>query len=100
VHRASARTARDGRFAIDGALDHGALVVAEAGDGQRFEVGPARAGVPVKIVVDALREVAGRVIDEAGQPAASATVWVERDGAWITDTTTDVDGRFALPVTV
>lgn len=91
-----ARTDSEGRFEIDTlyAGEH-RLRVSSSGHGAIGRSGVEPGGTELRIVLERVGSVAGRVTGPEGRPAAGATVLIAGSGIWpARQTQTDDEGRF------
>ncbi len=102
----TARTDRNGEFSIGGipAGNRGLLIMAEAFAPAYVPVSGTKDVKPVEITLDAGRAVAGRTVDESGNPIANARIQVDD---WILpnafrkhltrNVISGADGHFSIP---
>ena len=99
VSRPEVRTGNDGSFRIENLPAMAYTLVANAAgrpqETQEIEVPGSSPIEDLKVVIASGYPIAGRVVDEEGNPVERARVH-HYDGSFSNDTTTDPDGRFRL----
>ena len=93
------RTDEEGRFEVD-TLHPGehAVRVSSPGHGSIARSGVSPGGRELRITMERVGSVAGRVVDPEGEPRAGATVVIAGSGLWpARRTETDEEGRFRWP---